>query len=586
MNSRFWLTFVLSAALIACSLALPFFPISAIPFGINLHHDQFEIIPSPQGIPMPTALRNGDLLRFDQMTPRERLPYMNGPGNPPPGSPLSLAVERDGTILHVSVPVAELPRTFANRMTVLIPDALIWLQTILGLLLLWRGRHKAAAGVAVWCLSGTIDGIAGLLPVPMPMSCFLNAAGNILDNAGTLVGLLLVAEGLARSDATSRWWRWHRPAFGALLSVYLTMVLSMDVFIALTGAIAVPIRFQPMIIVVHLAAFALPILMMLFSYPRVAEANRARIRWFLASMLGIVVAYVMSILPQLVQHSPLTFAFLQMLFSALALSGFSYAVLRHQLVSLRLVVNRALAYGVVTSLVVGVFTVLTALVERNALSEGTNRLLELLVPLLLGVTLHSVKKYVDEWINKWFFRRRYRADAALNHFARTCAYIDKPENLLKLTADELYRHSGAESVAIYLINPASSAAQSIESRGVPLSAIIETDDLALVRLRAGDTDVNLHQLVTAFGGDGFAFPMMMRNRLIGVIVCGPRPAEQYTGDERGLFAHVAHEVGVALHTLELQEQQRLLHELATGSSSSLQDVRARAQALLGAQLPV
>lgn len=586
MNSRFWLTFVFSAVLIACSLALPFFPISAIPFGINLHHDQFEIVPSVQGLPMPAELRSGDLLRFDHMTPEERLPFMNGPGNPPPGSTLGLAIERDGKVQHVSVSIAKLPGTLTNRLMVLISDALVWLQAALGLLLLWRGRHKAAAGVAVWCLSGAIYGIAGILPFPIPVSCVLNSAGNILNSAGTLIGLLLVAEGLARSDATSRWWRWHRPAFATLLMVYLAMVLALDNFIALTGAILIPLRLQPLIISIHLAAFALPILMMLFSYPRIADANRARIRWFLASMLGIVVAYLMSILPQLVQHSPLTFAFLQMLFTGLALCGFTYAVLRHQLVSLRLVVNRALAYGVVTSLVVGVFTVLTALVERNALSEGTNRLLELLVPLLLGITLHSVKNYVDEWINKWFFRRRYRADAALNHFARTCAYVDKPENLLKLTADELYRHSGAESVAVYLINPASSAAQCIESRGVPLAAIVETDDLALVRLRAGDTDINLHQVVTAFGSDGFAFPMMMRNRLIGVTVCGPRPAEQYTADERKLFAHVAHEVGVALHTLELQEQQRLLHELATGSSSSLQDVRARAQALLGSQLPV
>lgn len=584
MNSRFWLKFVFSSALIACSVVLPLVPQTMIPFGLTTHDHQFTIIPSQLNTPLPPDLQSGDILRFDKMTPNARLPFMSGIGNPPAGNVLKLAVERKGQILQVNVTMVPEPETLTTRLITLISISLIWLQTVLGLLLLWRGRHKAAAGVAVWCLTGAISSIAATLPIPLPISSMINAVGNILNQGGTLIGLMLVGEGLARGETNSRWWRWHRPVFSGLLSVYLVAIISTDIFIYRTGIVW--LKLQPAIIAVHLMAFALPIAMIVFSYSHVSAANRARIRWFLASMLGIVASYVTQVLPEFVPLDVLAFAFLQMLVTGLALCGFTYAVLRHQLVSLRLVVNRALAYGVVTSLVVGVFTVLTALVERNALSEGTNRLLELLVPLLLGITLHSVKKYVDAWINKWFFRRRYRAEAALNHFARTCAYVDKPENLLKLTADELYRHSGAESVAIYLINPTSSAAQSIESRGVPLSAIIETDDLALVRLRAGDTDVNLHQLVTAFGGDGFAFPMMMRNRLIGVIVCGPRPAEQYTADERKLFAHVAHEVGVALHTLELQEQQRLLHELATGASQSLQDVRARAQALLGAQLPV
>ena len=69
--------------------------------------------------------------------------------------------------------------------------------------------------------------------------------------------------------------------------------------------------------------------------------------------------------------------------------------------------------------------------------------------------------------------------------------------------------------------------------------------------------------------------MAVRGKLIGALVCGPRPAEQYTAEERELLQHVAHEVGAALAALHAREGERLLEALAEGT---LDAVTARAQA--------
>lgn len=589
MNIRFWLKVVISLVLSIACLVLPFVPQSTIPFTVmasgSQNGSQLSVIPTDLGMPLPDALKPGDIIRFDQMTRTDRLPFVLNLGNPPIGAPLDMIISRDGKLLSVSLKFVPLPATPAARATTYVGIALVWLLTALGLLLVWRGRHRATTGVAIWCLVVAADSITTSLPVaPELLSLWLNTIANFMEQGGTLVGLLLVSEGLARSDANNRWWKLHRPVFVVLLSTYLVLLIAIKVRLYLSGVIWPGM--QPFTILIHLATFALPIAMILFSYSRVTEANRARIRWVFASILGIVASYLMGVLPAFVPISGQTANILGVLFTGIALCGFTYAVLRHQLVSIRFVVNRALAYGIVTSMVVGVFTVLTMLVERNTLGEGTNRLLELLVPLLLGITLHSVKKYVDDYINRWFFRRRYRAESALNHFARTCAYVDQPANLLKLTADELFRNSNAQSVGVYLIDPGTAAARCIEIRGATLPARIDTDDLALVRLRAGDAEINLHDVVSAFGGEGYAFPMAVRNKLIGIVICGPRPAEQYPADERKLFAHVASQVAVALHTLELQEQQKVLHDIAAGALQSLPEVRTRAQALLAPHLPV
>jgi len=58
--------------------------------------------------------------------------------------------------------------------------------------------------------------------------------------------------------------------------------------------------------------------------------------------------------------------------------------------------------------------------------------------------------------------------------------------------------------------------------------------------------------------------MSVRGRLIGALVCGPRPAEQYTTDERELLAHVARQVGAAIHALRSLEHEKFVDSVASG----------------------
>ncbi len=55
----------------------------------------------------------------------------------------------------------------------------------------------------------------------------------------------------------------------------------------------------------------------------------------------------------------------------------------------------------------------------------------------------------------------------------------------------------------------------------------------------------------------FAYPMVARGRLTGVVVLGPkRSAEPYAPDESDAIAHLAHGAGLALDALALRSAKR------------------------------
>jgi hypothetical protein len=409
--------------------------------------------------------------------------------------------------------------------------------------------------------------------------------GSTLGTFGTLIGLYIVADGLTMSARSAQRRRGSLRRFSSVLGLYIVGVTAFNAHFFLTGDFklfdSIPWMLD-VIVGLHFAAFLIPLSVLAFSYRRCDPVNQARIRWVVFSLVGLVVTYCLGLVAG---RSGLSIAVLNMIgtaLTALTFVGFAYAVLKHRLVSLQVVLNRALVYGLITSLVVGVFAATLSLLEHAALNTETNRTLALIVPLLLGMGLNTLKRNVDAYINKLFFRHRHQAEEALAQFARTSAYVEDAEVLLDLTADELFRHGGPQSLAIYLSEPGKAGAKRVRQRGTgDYAAQLSVNDLGLLRLRAGDLELDLHGVASGLGAEGNVYALTIRGQVLGFIVLGPRPAEAYTQEERRVFALVAHQVAVALHALRLEDQYRLLQGLAEGSFTSLPKAQAKAKELIG-----
>jgi hypothetical protein len=591
MILRRQLLLVFSVLVVAACIAIPLTPETAQPIDATTTggtDPAMEVLQSSLGIPMPAGLHAGDKVYLTDMSPETRSFFMVGSSNPPRGTSIDLPVrDPDGSIHHVQaqfVPVAFLNGDAVNIATVVTGYALNLLVAALGLLLLWRGRSRAALGVAIWCFATFQQSVLSVIPLPVPYGNILNWAGSTLDTLGTLIGLYLVADGLTLDARTAKRRRGSHLRFGAVVLLYAIGVTSFNFNFYLHGTyklFGTDAAALYGVVGLHFAAFMIALSVLAFSYRRCDPVNQARIRWVLFSLVGLLTTYVLTLF---VGRLGLPFFMLNILgtvLTAATFMGFAYAVLKHQLVSLQLVLNRALVYGLITSLVVGVFAATLSFLEHEALNTMTNRTLALIVPLFLGMGLNTLKRNVDEYINKIFFRNRHKAEEALAQFARTSAFVENPETLLDLTADELFRNGGCQSLAIYLTEPGKAGAKLVRQRGEgTYPQHLDIDDLGLLRLRAGDLEVDLHGVSSGLGSEGNVFVFSVRGSVLGFIVCGPRPGEAYSPEERKLFALVAHQVAVALHSLRLEEEHRLLKALAEGTFNSLPMAQAKAKELI------
>jgi GAF domain-containing protein len=230
-----------------------------------------------------------------------------------------------------------------------------------------------------------------------------------------------------------------------------------------------------------------------------------------------------------------------------------------------------------TSLVLGLFALFESLFERTALGHRASLVLELAVPLGLGVSLSTVHRRIDALVDRLIFRRQYQEEVALRRFANESAFVSQPETLLDLAVEQILLHVGAPWVAFYEYG--SEGYRRVRQRGeVDLPPTVATDDLALVKLRAHESDVDLHEAPSGLGREGYAFPLRARGHLLGALVVGPRPGEHYAAEERELMARVAHAVGASLFALRAQATEEQLKttraEAAARESVLLEALRA------------
>ncbi len=577
MHRRYGLLIPLTTLIVLTATYLGFmaFRVSGLPLAVRVVDAHTGVLVPVPGLALPAGLQAGEHIDLAAQPPSTRIAIaqLHSSGQLLPlGQHYTFTIRRG--IAAIRVPVRSISWSDA-------PDLglVAWLRIFEGLFsgsialaVIWRGRDRSAAGLALFAIAF----LAALAATTTPSQGAVGLAA--LLGAWTLfllarVGLYGIAEsmlGPALGPQARLWWR---GGFLLLLGAAAMIALGGPFIYVATGWAEL---LRPQYGMLVTASYVVPVALLFVSYHRAEVPQRLRLRWMLWSGGMLVVGIALS--NTQVLGPPATRAATAFMV-AFALAGFLYAILRHRVVDVQVVFSRTLVYAMTTSLVLGMFALLESLIERAALGHGTSLALELAVPLGLGVSLSTVHKRIDETVDRLIFRRQYREEVALRRFASESAFVTEPETLLDLAVDQLHLHVGAPWVAFYEYTP--EGYSRVRQRGEQdLPQSVATDDLALVKLRAHDSEVNLHEAPSGLGRDGYAFPLRARAILLGVLLVGPRPGEHYAAEERELVAHVAHAVGASLFALRAQATEEQLSvaraEIATAAAQADQ---ARAQAL-------
>ncbi|MGA9852748.1 MAG: hypothetical protein WBR15_07440 [Gammaproteobacteria bacterium] len=555
------------------------FKTAGLPFEVTLVDAHTAVVEPIAGYSLPQGLQAGDrldLLASDGSARTSLLPDILNEAALSARQTYDFILRKDGAALTVSVTTIDLSQESGAQL-------LSWIELVnallfagIGLLLIWRGRDRVAASMALWVLAiwfgnyfSAIPGSGDALWVMqlVATSAFLLAR----------VGFYLTIESMLGTAFTpGRRLLFRKIFLLVLLAGAVQQLVGVLVFITTGWAELL----RPLYGLVFSASYLVPVIMLFMSYSVAATAQRLRLRWILWGSVIWAGGIVLSNTPVPVL-GPVASNMVYLSAYAIALASFLYAALRHRVVNVSVIVDRTLVYGAVTAVVVGVLAAVNSIAQHAALGTSASLLLQIIVPLALGIVLSQVRNYADKFVERVFFRRKYLAEKALRRFARHAARYEQAEPLFVAASLEIRTRIGARGVAFYERDTQDYWAISREGEvGYPEQLGI--DDAACVAARAGTRSTDLTEVHSALGTDGYVFPMLANGMLQAILVCANRPGEHYTADERRLLAYVAHHLGVALYGLRMRAHTQFVAALSNGAFMAAPEIQTRAQELISA----
>jgi signal transduction histidine kinase len=431
---------------------------------------------------------------------------------------------------------------------------------VLAALILWRRPQAPLAFLTALMLMTTgntahYDTVGTLYPA-------LWWPSQVLNMVGQMSWLWLFCF-LPNGRLTPRWLLWV-----ALLHTLLTAF----VWLAPASPLSPMVWPVGVRVVVLLSLYAAVIGGMVWRYRHNATVvERQQIKWLglgfaTSALLLAVVAFRIFVLEP--PFSPLYYAHRLLFFlSGLCVPvALAVVILRHNLFSLDLVVNRTLVYGSLTAVVVALYAGVVGAMSLVFQGQG-NLLISLLAAGLVAVLFQPLRERLQRGVNRLVYGRRDEPYAVLTRLSRQLATTLAPDAVLPAVVQAIR-----------------------ETLRLPYAAIELQRGDGSTEIAAGAGTAPLEQQV--------AFPLHYQGDLLGTLRVAPRSGETTLSRiDRRLLDDLAQQAGSAMHaarlTVELQrsraalvaareeERRRLRRDLHDGLGPSLATMTIQADTARG-----
>ncbi len=513
------------------------------------------------------GLRVGDRIDIadEDVAHRSWLYVGSGPETPTPGERLTFSVMRGGqrhSVTMVSEPEGLTPTT--KTLLVLRELSLLLFVGIGAALVLLRPSIPTWAFYFV-CLGlngapGQITGIS--LPTYWGIVAGLFGSSGFIGSAGT-VGVLIFAALFLHEQSGG----WRRLALR--LAPFLWLVLAaLDVYLwvgegwyGLPGnpAFNFGLLLQACIIALALAAFVA-------TYVEARGTDKQRIRWVI---LGFGIATISSLLVLYLQGIiPLPYwLYASLLFVPVIVPlTVAYAVVRHRIIDVSFVVSRALVYGVLTTLLVGAFSLVDWLFIDKLKLVRLGTLAEMGVAIAGGFWFNGLHRRVDTLIDATFFRQRHRAERLLSQDAQALPLAESSAAIAHFLVAEPTRALTLASAALFRRQRDGTYLREASEGwgGGTVARLDAADDPLLLLARTERGPISLHDhpwrsenVPSGAARPLIAVPIMVRDQLAALVFYGAHVhGETLDPDEIRILGDLANGAAAAYDHLDADALRR------------------------------
>jgi HD-GYP domain-containing protein (c-di-GMP phosphodiesterase class II) len=254
----------------------------------------------------------------------------------------------------------------------------------------------------------------------------------------------------------------------------------------------------------------------------------------------------------------------------------AYAILRHHLLDLRVVIRLGLLYSITTAIFSTIYFLIISLVLNafQLLTGKTVFIVSILVGTLSAILLSPLRNLAQAWIDRIFYRDKYNAEKMLQRLSQTTTSLLDIKKITHLILSEVINTLHIERGVILIKNIESGDFQVIAEIGEikhfrsgfradhPIvtwmsnqNQLLSYNELA-IRPSFKSMWQEEKEELERFKAELF-LPLNTKGDLIGIIVLGNKLSSQpYTQDEQLIFSTLANQTAVAIENARLYDELR------------------------------
>lgn len=375
---------------------------------------------------------------------------------------------------------------------------------------------------------------------------------------------------------TAKRWQWiNWVYFYGVVSFILIIFTPLAVENAFVRNMEVIYEFGPLIFVIAGPGYLLNIFSLLQLIKRYKESDDVIIR---NRLRYLILGFTIILLISLVNFTPLGKYPIDIAGNTLTAILISYAILRHQLLDIKVIIRKSVLYSVPTVIIGTIYFLIISLALNFIQTNSDLELfgLSLVVAILTALVAQPFRDKAQSIIDRFFFREKYDSSLMLQRLSSRTALVLDLNQVTNMILKDLTETLHIQNAAFFLRRG--------KGAGFYLSAQVGLQPYTKIRMSENHpialwlsnhkTVLNKNELdvlpyfkslwrkeredLEKLNGELF-IPLLVKTELVGIFVIGPKRSEQgYSMDDQLTLTTLANQTAVAIENARLYkiEQDR------------------------------
>ena len=375
---------------------------------------------------------------------------------------------------------------------------------------------------------------------------------------------------------TAKRWQWiNWVYFYGVVSFILIIFTPLAVENAFVQNMEVIYEFGPLIFVIAGPGYLLNIFSLLQLIKRYKESDDVIIR---NRLRYLILGFTIILLISLVNFTPLGKYPIDIAGNTLTAILISYAILRHQLLDIKVIIRKSVLYSVPTVIIGTIYFLVISLALNFIQTNSDLELfgLSLVVAILTALVAQPFRDKAQSIIDRFFFREKYDSSLMLQRLSSRTALVLDLNQVTNMILKDLTETLHIQNAAFFLRRG--------KGAGFYLSAQVGLQPYTKIRMSENHpialwlanhkTVLNKNELdvlpyfkslwrkeredLEKLNGELF-IPLLVKTELVGIFVIGPKRSEQgYSMDDQLTLTTLANQTAVAIENARLYkiEQDR------------------------------